>query len=398
MDVYSVTNSAAFEDLLFVVRKISKLHCVATKRVPINVTLRFNAEVGKLKSSQKRVKIWRAANRILQELKDANCKIFHKKASKKRVNREFEMYGFAVYVVHGGYRFNVTAVNDVAVSVLFDKARSILPYENLHGLRTTFAETLPYKKILNLYGIHTKSLFRYEYIKKGRRRKAVETFIVRPEEPTNVERSVFFDLYPEMSAAILTMKKCIYNDEYKQVLRNFFKAVRKLGIRYIAVDLIGNPGGSSLAVQEFLRYIPQHEGFQDYKVFVRKEDQLIPFTPKINVNKEKYKDLIFDGDVYVLTGETTRNAATRFAVLLQDNKLAKVIGESSGSKPSHYGHGTMFELPNTKLCLIVTSKEYKRPDVRKEKDTFQVPDHPIVWFQAREFFLQRICKNGPIPP
>jgi hypothetical protein len=389
-----VTNSAAFEDLLFVVRKVGKLHCLATKRVPVNVTLRFNKEVAKLKTSQKKVKVWRAASRILQELKDANCKIYHKKTSKKRVNRDFEMYGFALHVVRGGHRFNVTTINDMAVRAIFDKARSILTYENLHGLRTAFAEMLPYKKILNLYGIHTKSLFRYEFVKKGRRRKAMEPFIMRPDEPKDAESLVFFDLYPSISAAILTLKKCVYNDEYRQVLHNFFQEVKKHGIRHIAVDLMGNPGGSSLSVQEFLRYLPHREGFQDYKVFVRKEGQLIPYIPKINISKEKYTDLIFDGDIYVLTGEFTRNAATRFSVLLQDNKMAKVVGEACGSKPSNYGHGTTFELPNTKLCLVVTSKQYKRPDVSKEKDTFQEPDHPIVWFQAQEFFLRKVCKTA----
>jgi hypothetical protein len=398
--LYTVTNNAAFEDLLFVIRKVGKLHCLATKRVPVNVTLRFNKEVAKLKTSQKKMKVWRAASRILQELKDANCKIFHKKTFKKRVNRDFEMYGFGLYVVRGGYRYNVTTINDIAVRDIFDKARSIITYENLHGLRMAFAETISYKKILNLYGMHTKSLFRYEYIKKGRRRKAVEPFIIRPEEPKDAEILVFYDLYPGVSAAVLTLKKCVYNDEYRQILHDFFQEVKKRGIRYIAVDLVSNPGGSSLAVQEFLRYLPPREGFQDYKVFVRKENQLIPYVPKINISKEKYKDLVFDGELYILTGECTRNAAMRFSVLLQDNKMAKIIGEASGSKPSNYGQGMVFELPNTKLCLVITSKQYKRPDVRKEKDTFQEPDHPIAWFQAKEFFLRKICKdvaNAPVP-
>jgi hypothetical protein len=387
---YSVTNNEAFEDLTFVMKKIEELHCSAVKKLPLEVILRFNEEVGKIKRSQKSVKVWRAINRILRELEDANCKIFPKKAFQKRLYERFEMFGGAIYIVKGYRRFNIITINGLSTSVIFDKARHIIPYENVHGLYATFAKTLPYKHFLHLYGAKSKKLCRYEYLKEGRRKKIEVPFIDEPSKSTEVEKYIYFDLFTQSKAAILTIKKCVFNQETQRILHNFFTDIKAKEIQNIAINLIDNPGGSSLLAKEFVRYLPTNEKYQNYKVFIRQENKMVPYIPKTNISESKYDDLIFKGNVYVLTAGTTLNAAARFSVLLQDNKLAKVIGEPCGSKPSNYGHCLYFELPNTKMCFVVTSKMYQRPDPSKDKIPFQKPDRFVPWFQAAEYFVKTV--------
>ena len=67
-----------------------------------------------------------------------------------------------------------------------------------------------------------------------------------------------FDYSVDSSAGmgIFTLRQCVYDEEYKNGLRDFFTAVQENNIRSVIVDLRNNPGGNSLVTNEFIRYLP----------------------------------------------------------------------------------------------------------------------------------------------
>ena len=54
-------------------------------------------------------------------------------------------------------------------------------------------------------------------------------------------------------------------------------------------------------------------------------------------------------------------SANWIAVSLQDNWLARVVGEPTGNRPSAYGENFPFQMPRTGLRFTVSSKQWTRP-------------------------------------
>jgi hypothetical protein len=256
----------------------------------------------------------------------------------------------------------------------------------------------------------------YEYTKDGKKKKRIENFEyayvldkkkndaneesaesketygipygkLSGQQKTDCSKFIHYKIFPLEIAAVLTIDKCIYSDCYKKVLHEFFKKVRSNGIRYVAIDIRENYAGSYKIAKEFIKYLPCDQ-YEDYKTITRKAAKLVSVSASSPVKNEKYSDLTFNGQLYILTSPVTSKAAARFSVVLQDNGLAKVIGEPCGTKPSCYGGRAVFELPNSKLQLVITTKEFKRPNAAKDKEQFQKPDYQVPWFQAVNFFLK----------
>ena len=87
----------------------------------------------------------------------------------------------------------------------------------------------------------------------------------------------------------------------------------------------------------------------------------------------KKKGHAFAGNVYILTSANTFSAAMDFTVLIQDNKIGKVIGEIPGNMPTSYGDVSCFTLPNSGLSMHIPWRVFHRPDRTKE-DIPAIPD------------------------
>ena len=151
--------------------------------------------------------------------------------------------------------------------------------------------------------------------------------------------------------------------------------MKKQDIKNIAVDLRNNGGGSSMVLNEFVRYL-NVEKIQNYSsnYRIRFFNLHSLFT---TIEGKKESDLLFKGNVYVLTSPATFSSAMNFSVVLQDNNLAKVIGEPCGNKPTQYGEVVTFLLPNTKLYFDTTFAYFERPNKKLADAKYQVPDYPV---------------------
>lgn len=200
---------------------------------------------------------------------------------------------------------------------------------------------------------------------------------------------VSYGIDTEHDLAVLTLTQCIYNDEYKKCLRDMFTKVAADRISNVVVDIRDNGGGNSMVVDEFLHYLDvdtyQTPTFKwRLGIFNFSSDEGI-------VTNEKYSDLTFHGNVYVMTSSGSFSSAMMFAEYIKDNHLGTIIGEAPGNTPSGYGDISIFQLPNSGLCMHVSTKEFFRAD-KESNDSLVSPDIECNADEAFDYLYEFLDK------
>lgn len=179
-----------------------------------------------------------------------------------------------------------------------------------------------------------------------------------------------FKIDERNSVGIFTIPSCWYNERYCSLLNSFFERVFASGIENVVVDLRGNTGGNSMVANEFITYLDVDE-YRSWDVAIRYGNHLEQRKNNICINEKKEK--VFDGNLYVLTDLQTYSAGMDFAMLIADNHLGTLIGEPSGNLPDSYGDILQFQLPHSRLGLIVSYKKWYRVDLQKSGEPI-MPD------------------------
>lgn len=192
-------------------------------------------------------------------------------------------------------------------------------------------------------------------------------------ENTSQEDNSFvrYEIRKEQSLAILTLDSCKFNDEYVNCLKEMFTEVKAEGIENVCVDLRENGGGNSLVANEFIRYLDV-DSYKDIGMVWR----LGFFEYEADggeTQNVRYDDLLFKGNVYILTSQYTFSAAMDFTQYITDNNLGTVIGEPCGNSPNSYGEITVFKCPYSEIAFQVSTKNWSRID-RENTDLLLEPD------------------------
>lgn len=191
---------------------------------------------------------------------------------------------------------------------------------------------------------------------------------------------VYYEIDKANNVGIFTLTTCMNNEEYRSVLENFFAEVYAGNIENVVVDLRYNGGGNSGVANEFITYLDVEE-YQSWDSGIRFGWYL--FENRDVVYKNKQKEQVFDGQVYVLTNIKTYSAAMDFAMLIADNDLGIIVGEPSGNLPDSYGDILSFQMPNSKLMLCVSHKRWYRIDQSKSGLPI-MPDYEVESNEALE--------------
>lgn len=199
---------------------------------------------------------------------------------------------------------------------------------------------------------------------------------------------VFYEIDKENSVGIFTLTTCANNEEYRSVLESFFAEVFAGNIENVVVDLRYNGGGNSGVANEFITYldVEEYRGWDSgirFGWYLYKNENI--------VHKNKQKEQVFDGQVYVLTNIKTYSAAMDFAMLIGDNDLGTIVGEPSGNLPDSYGDILSFQMPNSKLMLCVSHKRWYRVDQSKSGQPI-MPDYEVESSAALEKVYELIGK------
>lgn len=220
---------------------------------------------------------------------------------------------------------------------------------------------------------------------------------------------------------------------FKDYLQLMFDSIQKQGIGNLIIDLRRNGGGSFMLNLQLLYSLTEKEDLKDfskmyyvsdynkqihskqYKEFTKnfeKRNNTQPVKGKLYTNGfnscdsllfDRIKDRtspyyvpksrpVYKGNIIVLANSTTGSAAALLTTLLQDNKMATVIGTSVSNNPIGASVMNFFRLPNSKYIGSVASDYFIRPNPAQGK--IQVPDYWIEnsvedIIQGRDMCLER---------
>ena len=311
---------------------------------------------------------------------------------------------------------NPVAINGIDINQLYELFKSRFSFETDISIKKFFFSSYVFREdFLSLVGIDTSNNAVYTYKSKDGYEDIVHNFVPHSESfyPNQTDIEFFLNqrgytdteisnilnistkeyltpdkvLYVKIGGnrdwawytidsqndiGIFTLAKCVCDNEYISIVKDFFKEVKQSQINNVAVDLRGNGGGNSWVANEFMKHLDV-ESYNSWDCAIRYGPILKSYTNNYYDN-QKY-DTNFQGNVYILTDTKTYSAAMDFAMLIQDNNLGKIIGEPSSNKPESYGDILNFQLPNSKLVISISYKKWCRIDQSK-KDLLIEPDFP----------------------
>lgn len=278
---------------------------------------------------------------------------------------------------HEGY--NVASINGKSIRQILEDAKPYACYETEDWISIDLGSLAS----LDFYGYHAPFLFEWtdgenvisevyseeDFVSWSEFLEIRNQYVNGDEEP---QEFVSYEIDQGKSLAVLTLTQCNYNQTYINCIRSMFVEVMQKGIQNVAVDLRGNGGGSSLVGNEFIKYLPvdhYFDGPYDWRW------GFLNIRSSGRTRNRRYKEWMFDGNVYILTDRESFSSAKDFAMLIQDNHLGKVVGEPSANAVNGYGEIAIFYLPNTGLFVQISTKKWYRID-ETNTDSYVMPDYP----------------------
>ena len=367
-----ITKKEALEDLDYAMKYLKKLHPKLLKNMPNEIQEQYDIVKNNLKTEDTITVNYlsKEIESILSKLNDAHT-IVIPKYNNYHTLKEME--------THNKNKEVLTKINDIEIKELYEQNKIYYSYEMETAGLKQFQNDLITLEGLDKLGINTNEI-KYTF---GQNNKEKEYTYQKDDYLTTEEYNNYNNIGPkpkksfityeidkENNVAILYLDICKNNDEYKRVLKDFFKNVKENNIKNIAVDLRNNGGGDSSVATEFLKYI-DIDTYNELKT----EWRLGTFNIKIKQNtiKNKKNKNAFDGDIYVLTSIDTFSSAMIFAQYIKDNNIGTIIGEASSNNPNSTGDIVQFKLPNSNVYMQISTKKFYRINQNTEEQ-FIEPD------------------------
>ncbi len=378
-----LTYRQAKRDLDYAFKYLSKLHPAFYTEPPRELETQYEQAVRRLQEAE-RIDVTLLAAEV-----EGIFSLLHDAHTDIALNYENPHY--MKYIgVHNREGDILTAVNGMPIREMLTRYSDKISYEtDTWGVRR-LCNYVSTREGLAYLGISAENGVRYTYQTKNgdftERYAAASDFLTWEEyaayhsitEDAGQNRFVSFEIDEEHNLAVLTLTSCENNDEYRQCLQELFTEVKRQGIRNIAVDLRNNGGGNSSVATEFLKYIDVDSYWQwgdtwRLGCFLLRNEQH-------RIRNPKYKDLLFDGSLSVLTSVSTFSSAMNFAEYVKDNGIGMIIGEASGNAPDGYGDISAFILPESGIFMQISTKKWERIDGKKGLIEPDIPcEADAVW-------------------
>lgn len=378
-----LTTKDALEDLEYAMYYLDKLHPAFYTDIPDEVQQRYEEVLSDINEMES-ISVCELSQKIeyiFSVMRDGHSYV---KSQTKDPHYMKDIYKFN----QNNCRF--VSINGIELPDLLNQTRDLYSYELESWQLRLLDSDLASKEGLQYLGFSTNDGITYTYESEDGVRTDhtyyTEDFIVYDEYvkynqiEENDQRNIPFVSYEIDKAnniGILTLNSCIYNEEYKACVKEMFSEIKEQGIHNVAVDLRSNGGGDSRVADEFLRYL-DIDTWENGRFEWRFGWFKIPFGNTTMTN-DKYTDLTYTGEVYLLTSTKSFSSAMLFAQYIKDNELGVIIGEAPGNTPNSYGDIAVFTLPNSQLYMQLSTKEFFRinqesssnlvePDIPCEKD------------------------------
>ena len=375
-----LSGKEAKEDLKYVIEHLQERHPAwldGSDELMAAAEAQYEKEAAGIGKEISVLELCRAASRITAKLHDGHTYIKWNNDAQERYIDDFTQlrtYG------------NPVAVDGVPVDEIFDTYREMASYElEFYAERLFFGSAIVREQSLDMCGIDTSDGVVITFEKDGGQEEYTYQFVPL-EEVKGFEQGgedtpwVFWQIDKENSVGIFTLTACVYNEEYKRTLDEFFSEVFAENIRNVVVDLRGNSGGNSWVANAFMTYL-NVDKYASWDCAVRYGWYLLENKDIEYINQKK--EQVFDGEVYVLTDNWTYSAAMDFAMLIGDNGIGTIVGEPSGNLPDSYGDCLYFQLPNSGLMMSVSHKKWYRVDKTRSGEPL-MPDYEVAADKALE--------------
>ncbi len=368
--------SQAKEDIDYLYRHLKSRHPAwldGSDNLTEAVKQQYEKEIMNLGDTVTVLQLWQAAGRITATLHDGHTWV------------EWENPGDWYYIndfSQRNYYGEPISIDGIPTEDVYKKYLTMVSYELDFYAAAKFANVIYYEPLLRMCGVDTSDGVDIAFNTPDGEKTYHYSFVpfadVQGNDKKESDDWAYFSIDKEKNLGVFTLKKCICNDEYKQILDDFFNEVFADGITNIAVDLRGNGGGNSMVANEFLKHI-DIDSYNEWDSEVRCGWYLMKFRDNTVANQKK--EHVFSGKIYVLTDTFTYSSAMDFAMLIEDNKLGLLVGGTSGNRPDAYGDCLYFQMPNSKLAVSVSYKKWYRIDLTKSGEPL-TPDYEVPSSEA----------------
>lgn len=353
------TYEEAKEDIDYVFQLIEARHFSCIDETPTAVKEAYENAISGLKEENTLIDIWKGTSMLLNSLNDAHASTgFVFSESVATYNVVFNVVSQNEwYITIGDNTYKLISLYDIEVSDFYEIASQYFSYENEYYLNYTIERKIVYP----LYSAFFTGIYQESMPIEVEIDQVITPMVLQPEFPTSTpQNAIDYEIDLSNDVALLSIRSMIYNQESKDQLQRFFEAVKENEITNIAIDLRENGGGNSLLIGELFRYFPMEE-YQDYGTAVRYRLFKLSFDPK-TVKNDRYEDLTFNGDIYLLTSNRTFSSAAMLTTVFRDNQMGLIYGEPIGNEPSMFGDVLRYQMPQTNIAFVLTYKQFTRPD------------------------------------
>jgi len=385
----------AVEDLEYAMHYLNKLHPMFYKEQPAEVMTRYYEVLTELDSAEtvSVCELNRKIQYIFSVMGDGHTYV-------KAVMEE-------PHYMKDIYKFNqagckLVAINGTELDEILEQTKDLYSFEVESWQLGLLKQDLSSLERLQFVGISAEDGLEYTFEAADGTREShtyyEEDFLNYEEyekyngfdetEDGSEEPFVQYIIDEESNVAILTLDSCTYNKEYIDTLKEMFAEVKKQQIGNVAVDLRNNGGGNSFVANEFIKYL-DIDSYQTGSCIWRFGIFMIPLETPETINA-KYEDLVFDGNVYVLTSVDSFSSSMLFAEYIKDNQLGTIIGEAPGNTPNGYGDIAVFKLPNSDMFMQISTKQFFRADKENPSDLVD-PDMPCDRDEAMDVLYETIA-------
>lgn len=367
-----ISKEAAMEDLNVLIDHLKKVHPMFGEGLTEDVENAYLQALERLETAETITVngLRREIQSILHLIYDAHTSTYNNYPDDKYLKAFPQKSDEGCYVM---------SINGKSVGQIFEDAKPYVCYETEDGISIDLGSLAT----LDFYGYHAPFSFEWtdgenvitevfseeDFVSWSEFLEIRNQYVHDNDKP---QEFVFYEIDEEKSLAILTLTQCNYNQTYIDCVKSMFAEIMQKDIQNVAVDLRGNGGGSSFVGNEFIKYLPvEHyfDGPYDWRW------GFFHFHSSGGTRNRQHKDLMFDGNVYVLTDRNSFSSAKDFAMLIQDNHLGKIVGEPSANAVNGYGEVAVFHLPNTGLLVQISTKKWYRID-ETNTDSYVMPDYP----------------------
>jgi Peptidase family S41 len=250
----------------------------------------------------------------------------------------------------------------LSTTELLERLRMLIPAENDGHIHALGALLLPNATLLDAVGVMDNGSVVLEL--RNANGHTISTSVkLSSEHLTTTERGKYGWLL-EPQYGLFWLDTCDDTPEFRRALLQFFTATKKANLHRVAIDVRHNSGGDSRVLDALLEYLPT----DTVRGFHRAEnDGVFKVTHPI-------PELIFQGELFVVTGPFTFSSANWIAGTIHDNRLGLTVGETTGNAPTSFGNVKAFSTPNFKLRFQVSQTLWLRPNMAFDPTPGLEPD------------------------